>query len=1005
MFARSSTHSLYSLRLLRLVVLLAIITACLPMRRVSADEVPLVIPKAVVDSTVWKTVWRATYTDARQFEKLLYDAFLLQLYKRNAALDPQQAATQLGELRQKYEAARGANARNPSYEDVVWLMFDVAGALPNFAGLIRAVWTEASSTAGLLPLDPSTSIASGARPMELADDANSREEATLQAVLDAAKQNAAFAQAYDLLSLADMQVSVKDIDAAAMLGKHPTMYITTRIRNNIAPNGTVNISMLELQQLSSSEFAQLDAALTNLRSTLNTINANQESFLDYMKDQQKREAMQKLAKEAADENKEMLEMRNTAFSVIAGFIGHFDPTMGKHTKTILESYGKIGDALDKWLEATAKLSTADAIFSMSTVVMTGNILGAVMNIVSLFGPSKPTPEEQILAEIAKLRQQVADLHKDMSRRFDRIDQQLNVIFTTMNDRFNLIDVKLGKINGNVQEIQRTLVGMSLALSRIERNTYEFLDAAHRRPLLTAINGGIDYQARTGAAMPYQPDFVDHENVFHTWGTVHAFDALSAGPTQRNFGDDQVLAELSALPLDANINYLNGWLVAHGLTPFASNRLANMRDWTFASRAYARLALDWPDHISRINPSRQAALDQVGADLAAAARHISTIDTQSGPQGNKPLFTGVQSYYKSKLTQLDTAIQPIETSFVSDIQTQSLGRAEPFDLWGGMDQPISYTVPELATKMQCGDANSLGLPADNIMKPFVPNLSRYTLAEYMKLGAIKLCLSGEWVNVTIFCNPKLGCQHTGYVKITVDVKYADASGEVSLESRSYTHDYAEDALNQIAQKRAEAWWKDASVRSRFPTQSVRNAPSPELQAQRAAIFNKVTADLQDKLGGFQKVLYARIFQELNAGSLRPLAVELGGGKALLDSFISLGLPNAIANDDLLRSLLFGNQRLFDDGLVMDTYALNATQLVTQVQIITNTRVAIGQLAAERATALEVLLNEYLNAIGTAAHVEDVGLIGDTRMALRMAQRLAKLPGVEGQRKVFIPLVRK
>ena len=996
--------SVYQFRLLRLVILLAVVVAQLPMRRVSADEVPLVIPKVVVDSTVWKTVWRATYTDVRRSEKLLYDAFLVQLYKRNAALDPQQAANQLADLRQKYEAAKGANTRNPSYEDVVWLMFDAAGEVPAFAGLIRSVWATVSNSTSLLPLDPSTSIASGARPMELADDAHSREEATLQAVLDLAKQNAAFAQAYDLLSLADMKVSMKDIDAAAMLGKHPTMYITARIRNNIAPNGTVSISMQELTQLSSSEFAQLDASLTNLRSTLNTINANQENFLEYMNDQKKREAMQALAKAAADENKEMLEMRNTAFSVIAGFIGHFDPNMGKQTRTILESYGKIGDALDKWLEATAKLKTVDAIFSMSTVVMTGNILGAVMNIVSLFGASKPTPEQQILAEIAKLRQQVADLHKDMSRRFDRIDQQLNVIFTTMNERFNLIDIKLGKINGNVQEIQRTLVGMSLALSRIERNTYEFLDAAHRRPLLTAINGGIDYQARTGAAMPYQPDFVDHENTFQTWGTVHAFDALSAGPTQRNFGDDQVLAELSAYPLDANINYLNGWLVAHGLTPFASNRLANLRDWTFASRAYARLALDWPDHISRINPNRQAGLDQVGADLATAVRHISTLDATSGPQGNKPLFTGVQSYYKGKLTQLDTAIQPIETTFVSEIQTQSLGRAERFDLWGGMDQPISYTVPELS-KMQCGDANSIGLPADNIMKPFVPNLNRYTLAEYMKLGAIKLCLSGEWVNVTIFCNPKLGCKHTGYVRITVDVKYADASGEISLESRSYTHDYAEDALNQNAQKRAESWWKDASVRSRFPTQSVRNAPSPELQTQRTEVFNKVTADLQDKLGGFQKVLYARIFQELNAGSLRPLAMELGGGKALLDSFISLGLPNALANDDLLRALLFGNQRLFDDALMVDTYALSAVQPVTQVQVITNTRIAINQLAAQRATALEGLLNEYLDAIGTTAHVEDVGLIGDTRMALRMAQRLAKLPGVEGQRKVFIPFVRR
>ncbi len=120
--------------------------------------------------------------------------------------------------------------------------------------------------------------------------------------------------------------------------------------------------------------------------------------------------------------------------------------------------------------------------------------------------------------------------------------------------------------------------MSLALSRMERNNFEFLDALGRRPLLTAMNGAVGYRERTGLDMPYQPDFIEYENIFQTWGTVNAFDALSAGPAQRDYSDGQVLAELSAYPLDANLNYLNGWLRANGLTPFATKRLASPRDW-------------------------------------------------------------------------------------------------------------------------------------------------------------------------------------------------------------------------------------------------------------------------------------------------------------------------------------------------------------------------------------------------------------------------------------------
>ena len=61
--------------------------------------------------------------------------------------------------------------------------------------------------------------------------------------------------------------------------------------------------------------------------------------------------------------------------------------------------------------------------------MTGNVLGAVMNIeISLFGDSEPSPEQMILEEIGKLRQEVNQLRIEMHDRFDRIDEELNEIY-------------------------------------------------------------------------------------------------------------------------------------------------------------------------------------------------------------------------------------------------------------------------------------------------------------------------------------------------------------------------------------------------------------------------------------------------------------------------------------------------------------------------------------------------------------------------------------------------
>jgi hypothetical protein len=106
---------------------------------------------------------------------------------------------------------------------------------------------------------------------------------------------------------------------------------------------------------------------------------------------------------------------------------------------------QVADAYTSWTKAVAGLGTLDALTSLSTAAMTGNVISAVLNVVSLFGAGQPTPEQMILEQIGKLREQVSELRSEMHDRFDRVDQQLNTIYTTMQDRFDKIDLRLGKI--------------------------------------------------------------------------------------------------------------------------------------------------------------------------------------------------------------------------------------------------------------------------------------------------------------------------------------------------------------------------------------------------------------------------------------------------------------------------------------------------------------------------------------------------------------------------------
>lgn len=1000
----------YARRLSRVFLLLIMLTARLPIHVANAASQEFTVPKKVVDESVWKVIWRDTYAGPQRTEKLIYDEFLIQLFKANSTLNPQEAVNTITELRQKYEAAI-AHSKDPSYrllksyDEIVRVLFDIAIDMPSLAATVKVAWLTMVNQTISPQLDSATAIVADTQRFELPDNIRNREETILQEALDLAKQNPQFAEAYDQLSGTALTASIKSIDATRLLQTHPAIYVPPQIRDNILPDGSIRISLQALKDLSQIEFNKLNATLTDLRTTINTIDSNQTKFLDYMNDQKKREQMQTLAKAKAAEDKLDLDARKSAISILSTFVGLSDATLGKNINTILTSYTQVGDALDEWLTAVAGLDTLNAIGSMSTIVMTGNVLGAVMNIVNLFSAASPTKDDLILKGIGDLRKQIEGLGKDMKHRFDQVDKELNTIFTTMQDRFNRIDLQLGQINDNVQEIQRALIGISLTLSRIEHSNFEFLDAAHRRPLLNAINGAIGYQARTGTSMPFQPDFVDNENIFQTWGTIHAFDPLSAGPTQRNFNDDQVLAELNAYPLDMNINYLNGWLIAHGLTPFASDRLASPRDWTFASRAYAQMTLDWPEHAKRISPDRQAALDRVGVNLDTATHHIATIDTPAGPQGNKPLYTGVVDYYKGKLIALDAGIQSQEVAFVQEVRANRIQRAEPFDLFGGIDQSLTYQSPQF-NQMNCGDPiHNPSVPAPSNLKAVVPGINRYILAEYLKLGqapTLKVCLSGALINEREVCTPKLGCVTKFDFQVTVDVRFQ----EVLIASRSLiaipTHAQVTDPIVE-----ARILWQQSSFRTKFDTKATDDIPSNELKAHRAALLAATTADLQKQFVDYQRELYGRVLNEMLSGSLHPVTDELTGGAILLNDFTTLGLPRAVTNDDLMRSLLFGSQRVLDDSLVGEAYAISVSQPVTQVQIMTDTRVALNQLGNQRITALNDLLNEYLDAIGTDTHVEEFNLVANARLELRLAQRLAKLSPVDAQKRfvVFLPALQR
>ncbi len=955
----------------------------------SADE-EVEIPKKEVDRALYDASWRVNYFKHYEAEHIIHD-----LLFKNAGKEVYSSLST--EFAQKFNEAMAQNdswLSGNNLDEMVQTAFDLAWQTPELRYAVAATWRNLIDGESIFN-DTQYELAQSARRYSMHDKMVELSEDARIEIYDCAQEDPEYAEAYDELQKANSNnpvvVSIRD-DAKTILNKVPNLPIPQALRDGIREDGTIKISLNELKELTEIEFKNIHTTIDGMQKTLVEIDQQQDVIITYLKDQEAKAKWQEEMKKKAESNQLKLDAAKASISILSTLVGQIDPELGKQIGTVGSSTLQVGLALNGWLKAVSGLKGLDKVTSLSTVVMTGNVLGAVMNVMALFGEAKPTPEQMILEEIGKLRQQVDQLRQEMHSRFDRIDQELNAIYTTMNDRFNQIDVQLGKINGNIREIQQTLVSLDLKLSRIERNNFEMLNAIGRRPLLNAINGGLGYEERTGLQMPYEPDFIGYENEFHTWGTVHAFDPGNAGPTQRDYSDVKVAEELSTYPLDLNVNYLNGWLMAHGLPTLTDKYLASSRDWLFASRAYTQLGMEWPKHIKAVDPGRHKALDQVAYEISAAMQNISTRQTATGPQGNTLLFSTVITQYQNKLDALDSAIQSVERSYINEIQFGRLQRAESFNLYGGISQPLTYVSPELSNTT-CGNLAGYGTyPLASNLKALIPNFDLYNLAEYLKLGGFAVCLSDEWLNPIEYCdtdperpNDPPECYYVAQHKAILTV-YFDA---VSIMSQSL------DEGDQIMpNSRPNEWTKDNwttlyNYKAQFEALSMVDSSTPELEVQRAQLRTSIANKLETALGNYQHELYGRILTGLTTGSLKGMATEVAGSKALLDAFTTLGLPRAVSGDEFMHAMLYGDQQVVGDSKIMQSYAMSVTQPITGSSLLVNPRLVIKQIADDRITVFSEMIDEYLAAITAKEHVEVADYIANARFALDLTMRVVQL----------------
>lgn len=984
------------------------------MIRTLAEDVNVFVPAQQLNKDVWVANGLYQVNEKRNYEKAVLMDFVVKSYQQNPSAKPADVLKALNAYQKEYRerittGGAGIIDWQTTY-DVANSMFNIIGTV-NVPGVATAVavakeslfWAQKGMQASLAPEDQ---LLGQNQLFRTYVQFSEYQKEVLASGYDLAKGNPNASLVINTFFAPDLNATTVDT-ATQILNKNPSFASSENIKDiraMIGPDGTITVTLKNLQDLSKAQFNAWKQVISDQQATAKAVDEKQKTIIEYLKNQQAQAEAQALAAKQRELAQLKLEAGEASIYLLSTFIGLVDKGLGNKIATVGNAALQIANSISKYNDTISRLGQAGAGFA--SVVMTANIVAAGLSLISLFGGG-PSPEEMILEEVRELRKQIAQLGQVMMERFDRIDKSLHKIYETLNTRLDQIDLTLGKLTGSVEDIQRSLYDVESTLNRVERNIKSWLVAGFRRDLIETINGTLNYKENFGINMDYSSQFVPREIKFYTWAVSNSQDPLEAGVT-KPVDDFQVYDVLTNFPLENNINYLSQFLSTRfptlGLPPLASQTLSNPRDWSLSSEAYMRLAAEWPQHYKKVSGCRIEQIYNRGREVQSALQRISTVTTGNETKANYQLFDVLMANYQAKAAALKTETQNTEAARKAELKLQ-LANA-----WSPKFSPIQ-ACPGANTN---GVNEALSVPGG--LDQLIPNL--YRASERFGLGSMQICYdSVTWSDQRTYNkgyslgNPQtcMWLMQETVGKLTIVIR-ATLNGQTvfrrSLKSNQENLFFAKflkgadstggscpvpvlqanmsqgRTMLELSTAISKNWNGGEVLRDRFIPTASELTSNDELEKALVA----TNADLDNAL---RNQLNQIILNDLNkASSLQRAARELSGAKMLLDAFISLGLSRSLERNDLLRSLLFGSQRVLEETAIKELYqdALLAANKDPHLQI----KVDISGLLDQRAEALRAELRKILDDIDQKKFAEGYRLIDTTLMRIEIMKKEKKCP---------------
>ncbi|MBQ1012851.1 hypothetical protein KBX53_18180 [Micromonospora sp. M51] len=638
-------------------------------------------------------------------------------------------------------------------------------------------------------------------------------------------------------------------------------------------------------------------------------------------------AARKAAEDRDKDRQQTISDIKAGVGMVSTLIGFADPDAGKKSKVIGEAVLTTISAISKYAAAITGRGLAGSIFSTATLAMTGNIFGAVMSVVGLFGSSAPSLDSQILAQVKALRDEVRALGDEMRASFARVEAQINTVYANMMAQFDKLNAAIAGNTAQITLVQQQVAQLGLRLEDIAATVLAAIGDATLHDARADINKYLGYRENFGQPIPTYNEFVGPENEFHLTATQLASGAAFVVPTTD--ADNPAIdptTVLNSFGEARSINYLAR--VASGRDPSMvepSTPVGNPTVWNLGAQAYAMLMLQNPTYAAQVSTGRAAQIEAEGtriADLAASFGRPANGNANG-------LITGLVDEYVGATNELSTALAAVRTNEVQaryepDANGVQVRTLKNYDLFWDTDKPLAPapTKPDEATVPSCGGSRQIDRPG-NVRYDLMSNVVRALQYAYTprldeppagvrELPEVGHCYTPSWVYTRTTGYGTGVIRHYGKLRLQIHSRFRLNSNAAWQNSRTADYTWPDEQVYQVDCELFNCdseTTPDQALTQKWPTGRYAFA-SAATATNNTALDTTLTPTLRGFLQARQKLMYDRVRDQSTqvSGSIPTALKKVNTAARLLQAYTRLGLPNALDSDDVLSANLFGQYQL-------------------------------------------------------------------------------------------------